>query len=760
MERPENIQVALRFRPLNQRELSDRDSIIWHVSDNSVVLKPEWQDQFLESKRITTPISKAYRYNYCFRSKTENSELYSSVVKRIVMASLEGYNGTIFAYGQTGSGKTYTMMGSDGVELDQYIEDTLKFKRERSAEIRSSVSPKRVSRKQLLQVPSPMPVLQRSIDSTNRVKGVIILSLEDLFNSIQGSPDKTYCLTCSYMEIYNEQVFDLLTDQHDFRTQTLSVGEDLQKGFFVKNLSEHVVNCMEEVLALIEKGENNRHYAATAMNHHSSRSHTIFRINVTSITAISTKEMREQLKSENDEEYYSDTEDTTHNLTTESILNFVDLAGSERVSNLQESVNPIETIVPPKGNFSPFGSSMRSSFKRSSTPQKQGYVETLMNEGKYINSSLFYLTQVITKLSEKGSKSEAHVPYRNSNLTKILRSSLGGNALTCVICTATPTPAQFEMTLSTLRFGGIAQTIKNSVVANIRSDKNAEILAVYQRDIEELKRQLVEAELGGKTRFEEAIKMKSQLEERIQKLTSMLFKRNRAEPAPVKEIKVVKLWCKGAGDLIIDSKLEPAPSKADCELRFDERGEFALRRMYAMRKEKTKFEKELKELREANRVLSDRQTNLKIEFQRLSDQFDKAKQEKLWYQQLYTQKEAACRLMESRLALLADLKGLETMDNHHLVVFEQFLYTSLDTVKNARIIRSIRDGERLDLKSSNAKALWTEFHLNESKAESPAQLIDNPADVSCFLAQLTSPSRRSNGSLSFEDAVMQENVMR
>jgi hypothetical protein len=685
MERPENIQVALRFRPLNQRELSDRDAVIWTVNENSVQLKPEWQDQFLEMKRITNPISKAYGYNHCFTSKTDNTEVYNSVVKRIVQASLEGYNGTVFAYGQTGSGKTYTMMGSDGAELDCFIEDTIKNKRERT-EYRGSVSPVRSMRKIVLPVSNAIPILRQANEAVSRVKGIIILSLEDLFASVQSCADKTFCLTCSYMEIYNEQVYDLLVDQAALRTQTLVVGEDMQRGFFVKNLSEHVFSNMDEVLRLIEQGENNRHYAATAMNHHSSRSHTIFRVNVTSITTITTKEMREQLRSEEDEESYSDLEDTTHNLTTESILNFVDLAGSERVSNLQESSNPIETIVPSKGNIGQLTTSFRSQLKRTLTPQKPGHVEMLMTEGKHINSSLFYLTQVITKLSEKGSRSEAHIPYRNSNLTKILRSSLGGNASTCVICTATPTPGQFEMTLSTLRFGGIAQTIRNQIVANIRSDKNAEILAVYQKDIEVLKRQLSEAEHGGRARAEEAAKMKCQLEERIQKLTSMLFKRTRTEIVNRKEVVPVNLWCRGAGDLMVDPKLEPSLQSTNQDLRFDERGEFALRRMYSMRKERAQLDKELKELKEANRALTDGQTNvrarqLKKEFKRLAEQFSQTSADRQHYKQLFSQTEASCRLMESRLALVGELQGLDTMSSAQLLTFERFLYTSLDTVK-------------------------------------------------------------------------------
>lgn len=88
------------------------------------------------------------------------------------------------------------------------------------------------------------------------------------------------------MEIYNEHIYDLLTYWPDGKAEVLQVVEDPHKGFLVKNLSEHYASCMEEVMELIEKGESNRRYATTAMNHNSSRSHTIFRVNLISVLQV------------------------------------------------------------------------------------------------------------------------------------------------------------------------------------------------------------------------------------------------------------------------------------------------------------------------------------------------------------------------------------------------------------------------------------------------------------------------------------------
>lgn len=108
-------------------------------------------------------------------------------------------------------------------------------------------------------------------------------------------------------------------------------------------------------------------------------------------------------------------------------------------------------------------------------------IKDRINEGKHINKSLFFLTQVIS-MKAKGTKE--HIPFRNSPLTKILRSSLGGNSRTAIILCATPTISQYEQSLSTMRFGASAKLIENKISVNITKNSDEEGLKAMISDYE------------------------------------------------------------------------------------------------------------------------------------------------------------------------------------------------------------------------------------------------------------------------------------
>lgn len=175
----------------------------------------------------------------------------------------------------------------------------------------------------------------------------------------------------------------------------------------LKNIKLFSIDDLQKVLML---GERSRHYRQTDIHEHSSRSHTIFRV----IIENRLKESKRLISQENNSSALTDenNESFVHLSygTKYSILNLVDLAGSERIS---ES-----------------GS-------------------TQIDETQHINSSLFVLSNVINKLSEQKNQ---HIPYRDSKLTQILKSALGGNSLTQIICTLSPSIDHTFLSFSTLRF--------------------------------------------------------------------------------------------------------------------------------------------------------------------------------------------------------------------------------------------------------------------------------------------------------------------
>jgi hypothetical protein len=156
----EQIQVSLRFRPLSLKEKVEGSECIWSVSSSTVSLTAKAASALKESHPLT--VASQYSYDHVFTSRDSNRTVYTAAAQRAVLASLEGYNGTIFLYGQTSSGKTYTMLGSPDVHEE---------------------------------------------------KGVLLCALDDITERIESDAANTYSISCSYVEIFNEQVFDLLDDE-------------------------------------------------------------------------------------------------------------------------------------------------------------------------------------------------------------------------------------------------------------------------------------------------------------------------------------------------------------------------------------------------------------------------------------------------------------------------------------------------------------------------------------------------------------------
>lgn len=289
----------------------------------------------------------------------------------------------------------------------------------------------------------------------------------------------------------------MLADINEFDRPLLVCEDSKKKDFYVKGLKQIVVDTLEECLDILKMGEYNRHYAATSMNHQSSRSHTIFRLNIQNIEHYYKEGSFEANYSSSNLNSYTDIMQDLYNkssaVTSEmtSVLNFIDLAGSEKVSNHHNS------------KFENKGIMMSDALITSK-------IQDRVNEGKHINKSLFFLTQVIS-MQAKG-KSD-HIPFRNSPLTKILRSSLGGNSRTSIILCATPTISQYEQTVSTIRFGTSAKKIENKISANITKNGDEEALKAVISDYE-LKLKDFE---NDRFKIDELQRQKQLLKQRLQK---------------------------------------------------------------------------------------------------------------------------------------------------------------------------------------------------------------------------------------------------
>ncbi|XP_048815258.1 chromosome-associated kinesin KIF4A [Lagopus muta] len=337
------VRVALRCRPLVLKETSEgcQTCLSFVPGEPQVIVGSD----------------KAFTYDYVFDPSVGQEEVFNTAVAPLVRDIFKGYNATVLAYGQTGSGKTYSMGGTYTASQEH-----------------------------------------------DPSMGVIPRVIKLLFEEKEQRQDWEFVLKVSYLEIYNEDVLDLLCSSRE-RSSQISIREDPKGGIKIVGLTERNVTCARDTVSCLEQGNNSRTVASTAMNSQSSRSHAIFTICI-------------DQKKKNDK-----------NSSFHSKLHLVDLAGSER--------------------------------------QKKTKAEgDRLKEGININRGLLCLGNVISALGEENKKG-GFVPYRDSKLTRLLQDSLGGNSHTLMIACVSPADSNLEETLNTLRYADRARKIKNKPIVNV-----------------------------------------------------------------------------------------------------------------------------------------------------------------------------------------------------------------------------------------------------------------------------------------------------
>ncbi|KAL3908141.1 MAG: hypothetical protein SGILL_008597, partial [Bacillariaceae sp.] len=377
--------IAIRMRPLNNVE--DNQGRIWKVLPKYSSVAQTTRDGKPLGERVTGRTF--FTFDKTFGEDTNNRQVYDSVAKGIVGSVVQGLNGTIFAYGQTSSGKTYTMQGSGNLEQGS---------------------------------------------AANSEGGLVHMAAKDIFSQIINQPSRMFLVRVSFLEIYNEEVRDLLAESN----QKVQIREDPRRGVFVQS-EEEIVTDFESLLGILVRGDKSRTFAATGMNERSSRSHTILRITIES--------RQKEQQNENEDGNKRDSISTSDGAVRVSTLNLVDLAGSESVRHT------------------------------GATGERQ-------KEGGLINQSLLTLSRVIVAL---GSPNQMHINFRDSKLTRILQPSLSGNARMAVICCATPSELYLEETRSTLQFASRAKLVKTNAQVNEVLDERSMIRRL-QRELAEAKR--------------------------------------------------------------------------------------------------------------------------------------------------------------------------------------------------------------------------------------------------------------------------------
>jgi kinesin family protein 18/19 len=373
-----NILVCVRCRPISRREVENSNVETIKILNNKmiVVIDPiEYnghEEVFKNRSR-----EQHYAFDFAFDRNSTQQEVYDNSSKFLIQGVIQGFNATVLAYGATGAGKTYTMLG------------------------------------------------------TGKEPGIMVRSLGDLFSLISSMKEKDFKVKLSYVEVYNENLRDLLGNG-----ENLDLREDPTKGSVIVGLKEIEVIDSTQVFELLLKGNKNRSTESTNMNETSSRSHAVLQILVESKSSTSSKGEFSSAK-----------------------FILVDLAGSERAANTQNTgLRLIE------------GANINKS---------------LLSLGNCINA--------LVEISNGSTKS--FIPWRDSKLTRILKDSLGGNSRIVMIANISPGIIALEDTLNTLKYANRAKNIKTNVKRNVLDvdyhiNKYDEVISNLKNEIENLRHQL------------------------------------------------------------------------------------------------------------------------------------------------------------------------------------------------------------------------------------------------------------------------------
>ncbi|KIW02369.1 uncharacterized protein PV09_06192 [Verruconis gallopava] len=327
-----NIRVFCRVRPtLNDDESPAEISFPDNTEEaKEIVVRGDEKTNALGK---VTATNHTFTFDRVFGPSSANAEIFEEI-SQLVQSALDGYNVCIFCYGQTGSGKTHTMSSADGM---------------------------------------------------------IPRAVRQIYESATALEEKgwKYRMQGSFVEVYNENINDLLGRAEDLDKKKHEIQHDMKRcKTTITNVEVVELDSPDRVKEVLRTADKNRSVAATKANMRSSRSHSVFILTLTGENSITGEKC-------------------------EGTLNLVDLAGSERLSHSKAEGDRLK-------------------------------------ETQNINKSLSCLGDVIGALGSKGES--GHIPYRNSKLTYLLQFSLGGNSKTLMFVMVSPLQAHLSETLTSLKF--------------------------------------------------------------------------------------------------------------------------------------------------------------------------------------------------------------------------------------------------------------------------------------------------------------------
>ncbi|KAG8753634.1 hypothetical protein FRC14_005867 [Serendipita sp. 396] len=438
-----SVQVAVRIRPITTHDATSipprfQKIVVNDSSATSVVVDATNGPPTQTAQPVTGAPAKKQSFNFdqVHGQSTSQFQLYTSTAQPLVGRFLEGFNCTVLAYGQTSSGKTHSMTG---VDLDADPNDAS----------------------------NGMGIIPRSV-------AAIFAKAQELKGERAGGWQ--YSLKGSFIELYNEDLIDLLVDDTTGARREVQIREDKDGHIIWGGLREVTVRNATEVMSLLRQGTSIRRTNETDMNAQSSRSHAIFSLTLTQkkytgsgVPPRSTSPLPQAGRSPSRLARPSSTyisrvgSPTTGRPPTPSFANAMSKGGLRPSSAMgHRSGEPADedegpgswTTIVSKFHFVDLAGSER--LKRTAAQGDR------VKEGISINSGLLALGNVISALGDPSrARTATHVPYRDSKLTRLLQDSLGGNAHTLMIACVSPAEWNIAETVNTLKYANRARNIKN-----------------------------------------------------------------------------------------------------------------------------------------------------------------------------------------------------------------------------------------------------------------------------------------------------------